>query len=82
MTARAHVVFGLAIARASKQEKDAWVAGAVRMLQLEQFLGRWQSRLSGRQRQRVAMGRDAVFQIGSDIYMFFDRAWADLCAAP
>ncbi|MEI6100180.1 MAG: hypothetical protein WCS20_18245 [Alphaproteobacteria bacterium] len=82
MTARANAVFGLTIDRASKQGTDAWVVGAVRMLQLEQFLARWQSRLSGRQRQRIAMGCDAVFQIGSDIDMFFDPAWADLRTAP
>ena len=60
MTVRENVAFGLTIAGASKEEKDAKVAEAARILQMEHLLDRRPSQLSGGQRQRVAIGRAIV----------------------
>ena len=60
MTVRENVAFGLTIARASKAEKEAKVAEAARILQMEHLLDRRPSQLSGGQRQRVAIGRAIV----------------------
>jgi multiple sugar transport system ATP-binding protein len=60
MTVRENVAFGLTIAGASKAEKDAKVAEAARILQMEHLLDRRPSQLSGGQRQRVAIGRAIV----------------------
>jgi multiple sugar transport system ATP-binding protein len=60
MTVRANVAFGLTISGASKEEKDAKVAEAARILQMEHLLDRRLSQLSGGQRQRVASGRAIV----------------------
>ena len=60
MTVRENVAFGLTIAGASKEEKQAKVAEAARILQMEHLLDRRPSQLSGGQRQRVAIGRAIV----------------------
>jgi ABC-type nitrate/sulfonate/bicarbonate transport system ATPase subunit len=60
MTVRENVAFGLTIAGAPKAEKDAKVAEAARILQMEHLLDRRPSQLSGGQRQRVAIGRAIV----------------------
>jgi multiple sugar transport system ATP-binding protein len=60
MTVRENVAFGLTISGASKAEKDAKVAEAARILQMEHLLDRRPSQLSGGQRQRVAIGRAIV----------------------
>ncbi|NEX47043.1 ABC transporter ATP-binding protein [Pseudotabrizicola algicola] len=60
MTVRENVAFGLTIAGASKAEKEAKVAEAARILQMEHLLDRRPSQLSGGQRQRVAIGRAIV----------------------
>ena len=57
MTVRENVAFGLTISGASKEEKDAKVAEAARILQMEHLLDRRPSQLSGGQRQRVALAR-------------------------
>lgn len=57
MTVRENVAFGLTISGASKEEKDAKVAEAARILQMEHLLDRRPSQLSGGQRQRVAIAR-------------------------
>ena len=60
MTVRENVAFGLTIAGAPQAEKDAKVAEAARILQMEHLLDRRPSQLSGGQRQRVAIGRAIV----------------------
>ena len=54
MTVRENVAFGLTIKGVAKAEKDAKVAEAARILQMEHLLDRRPSQLSGGQRQRVA----------------------------
>ena len=78
MTVRENVAFGLTIAGASKQEKEAKVAEAARVLQMEHLLDRRPSQLSGGQRQRVAIGRAIV----RDPKVFlFDEPLSNLDAA-
>ena len=60
MTVRENMAFGLTIAGAPKVEKEAKVAEAARILQMELLLNRRPSQLSGGQRQRVAIGRAIV----------------------
>jgi multiple sugar transport system ATP-binding protein len=60
MTVRENVAFGLTIAGDDKATKDAKVAEAARILQMEHLLDRRPSQLSGGQRQRVAIGRAIV----------------------
>ncbi|SNY93355.1 carbohydrate ABC transporter ATP-binding protein, CUT1 family [Cohaesibacter sp. ES.047] len=57
MTVRENMAFGLTISGASKEEKEAKVQEAARILQMEDLLDRKPSQLSGGQRQRVAIGR-------------------------
>jgi multiple sugar transport system ATP-binding protein len=78
MTVRENVAFGLTIAGASKAEKEAKVAEAARVLQMEHLLDRRPSQLSGGQRQRVAIGRAIV----RDPKVFlFDEPLSNLDAA-
>src|SRR6056297_1769861 len=78
MTVRENVAFGLTIAGASKAEKEAKVAEAARILQMEHLLDRRPSQLSGGQRQRVAIGRAIV----RDPKVFlFDEPLSNLDAA-
>ena len=78
MTVRENLAFGLTIAKAPKPEKDAKVAEAARILQMEHLLERRPSQLSGGQRQRVAIGRAIVRQPG---VFLFDEPLSNLDAA-
>jgi multiple sugar transport system ATP-binding protein len=57
-----NIAFGLKLKGVPKQEIDARVGEAARILDLEPFLKRKPRALSGGQRQRVAMGRAIVRQ--------------------
>ncbi|MEM9522463.1 MAG: sn-glycerol-3-phosphate ABC transporter ATP-binding protein UgpC [Pseudomonadota bacterium] len=78
MTVRENVAFGLTIAGMSKVEKDAKVAEAARILQMEHLLERRPSQLSGGQRQRVAIGRAIVRN--PEVFLF-DEPLSNLDAA-
>ena len=78
MTVRENLAFGLTIAKAPKEEKDAKVAEAARILQMEHLLDRRPSQLSGGQRQRVAIGRAIVRHPG---VFLFDEPLSNLDAA-
>ncbi len=78
MTVRENVAFGLTIAGASKEEKEAKVAEAARILQMEHLLDRRPSQLSGGQRQRVAIGRAIVRK--PQVFLF-DEPLSNLDAA-
>ena len=78
MTVRENVAFGLTIAGAPKAEKDAKVAEAARILQMEHLLDRRPSQLSGGQRQRVAIGRAIVRK--PQVFLF-DEPLSNLDAA-
>ena len=78
MTVRENIGFGLTIAKASKAEKDAKIAEAARILQMEHLLDRRPSQLSGGQRQRVAIGR-AITRNPS--VFLFDEPLSNLDAA-
>jgi len=60
MTVYDNMAFGLKLQKVPKQEIDARVREAARILGLEDFLARKPKALSGGQRQRVAMGRAIV----------------------
>ncbi|KQP21581.1 ABC transporter ATP-binding protein [Pseudorhodoferax sp. Leaf267] len=60
MSVRENMGFGLMIAGQAADAIGAKVAGAARMLGLDQLLDRLPKQLSGGQRQRVAMGRAMV----------------------
>ena len=60
MSVRENMAYGLKIARRPRDEIEARVAEAARILQLEPYLDRRPRELSGGQRQRVAMGRAIV----------------------
>jgi len=78
MTVRENMAFGLTIAGAGKAEKEAKVAEAARILQMEHLLDRRPSQLSGGQRQRVAIGRAIVRQ--PQVFLF-DEPLSNLDAA-
>jgi multiple sugar transport system ATP-binding protein len=60
MTIADNMAFSLKLAKKSKQEIDARVKDAARILGLTDYLERFPKQLSGGQRQRVAMGRAIV----------------------
>jgi alpha-glucoside transport system ATP-binding protein len=60
MTVRDNMAFGMKIAKKPKDEIDAAVTKAAKLLQLEPYLDRLPKALSGGQRQRVAIGRAIV----------------------
>ena len=78
MTVRENVAFGLTIAGDTKAQKDAKVAEAARVLQMEHLLERRPSQLSGGQRQRVAIGRAIVRK--PQVFLF-DEPLSNLDAA-
>ena len=78
MTVRENMAFALRIARLPKEQIDAKVLDAARMLELEPYLDRLPKALSGGQRQRVAIGRAIV----RDPRVFlFDEPLSNLDAA-
>ncbi len=78
MTVRDNMAFALKIAKKSKEEIDAAVKNAARILQLEPYLDRLPKALSGGQRQRVAIGRAIVRD--PKVYLF-DEPLSNLDAA-
>ncbi|MFT5692477.1 MAG: sn-glycerol 3-phosphate transport system ATP-binding protein, partial [Oceanicoccus sp.] len=60
MSVRQNMGYGLKIARLPKDQINAKVVDAAKLLQLEPLLDRKPKELSGGQRQRVAMGRAIV----------------------
>ncbi|MGV2127172.1 sn-glycerol-3-phosphate import ATP-binding protein UgpC [Agrobacterium vitis] len=60
MTVRQNLAYGLKNRKTPKDEIEARVAEAARMLELQPYLDRKPKALSGGQRQRVAMGRAIV----------------------
>jgi len=60
MTVRDNMAFSLKLAKKPKEEIDAAVERAAKVLQLDQYLDRLPKALSGGQRQRVAIGRSIV----------------------
>ncbi|MBR9836738.1 MAG: sn-glycerol-3-phosphate ABC transporter ATP-binding protein UgpC [Rhodobacteraceae bacterium] len=78
MTVRDNMAFALQIAKKSKDEIEASVQRAAKMLQLEPYLDRLPKALSGGQRQRVAIGRAIVRD--PKVYLF-DEPLSNLDAA-
>ncbi|AJY47130.1 ABC transporter ATP-binding protein [Martelella endophytica] len=60
MTVRQNIGFGLYTSKLSKEEKNARIDDAARILGLTEYLERRPAALSGGQRQRVAIGRAMV----------------------
>ncbi len=78
LTVRENMSFALKIAKMPKDEIDASVERAAKILQLEPFLDRLPKALSGGQRQRVAIGRAIVRD--PKVYLF-DEPLSNLDAA-
>ena len=78
MTVAQNMGFALRLARVPKQERDAKVADAARILQLGPYLERRPKDLSGGQRQRVAIGRAIV---RNPRVFLFDEPLSNLDAA-
>jgi len=78
MTVAENMSFGLRMAKRPKAEIDAAVAGAARILRLEEQLDKRPKQLSGGQRQRVAIGR--AITRSPDVFLF-DEPLSNLDAA-
>jgi multiple sugar transport system ATP-binding protein len=78
MTVYENMGFGLSLNKTPKQELDARVREAARILQMEHLLDRKPSQLSGGQRQRVAIGRAIVRK--PEVFLF-DEPLSNLDAA-
>ncbi|SFA70095.1 maltose ABC transporter ATP-binding protein /trehalose ABC transporter ATP-binding protein /sucrose ABC transporter ATP-binding protein [Poseidonocella pacifica] len=78
MTVRDNMSFALKLAKKSKEEIEAAVGKAARILQLDPYLDRLPKELSGGQRQRVAIGRSIVRD--PKVYLF-DEPLSNLDAA-
>ena len=78
MTVRDNMSFALKIAKKTKEEIEASVNNAARILQLTDYLDRLPKALSGGQRQRVAIGRSIVRD--PKVYLF-DEPLSNLDAA-
>lgn len=68
MTVRENMGFSLKMRKRTKDDIEAKVGEAARILELEPYLDRKPSELSGGQRQRVAMGRAMVRK--PDVFLF------------
>ncbi|MFI2103851.1 ABC transporter ATP-binding protein [Isoptericola sp. NPDC019693] len=60
MTVRRNLEYGLRTRRVPRDERAARVADALRLVDLEEFAGRYPQQLSGGQQQRVAIARALV----------------------
>ncbi|WOI57825.1 sn-glycerol-3-phosphate ABC transporter ATP-binding protein UgpC [Palleronia sp. LCG004] len=78
MTVARNIDFGLRISGMPKEEREARLAEAARILALEDHLERKPSELSGGQRQRVAIGRSIV---RNPKVFLFDEPLSNLDAA-
>jgi multiple sugar transport system ATP-binding protein len=76
-TVRGNLRFGLSAQRLSREEVDARIDWAAKLLQIEPLLERKPSQLSGGQRQRVAIGRALVKKVG---VFLFDEPLSNLDA--
>src|SRR5947199_8597223 len=65
-----NVAYGLRVRRETRQEIEAKVAGALEMVQMQDYRERRASQLSGGQQQRVALARAFVF---SPSVLLFDE---------
>lgn len=78
MTVRQNLSFGLKNMKTPPDEIAQRIAGAAKMLKLEELLDRLPQQLSGGQRQRVAIGRSIVQQ--PEVFLF-DEPLSNLDAA-
>jgi multiple sugar transport system ATP-binding protein len=76
-TVRGNLKFGLVAQRLPKDEVDARIAWAAKLLRIEPLMDRKPSQLSGGQRQRVAIGRALVKKVG---VFLFDEPLSNLDA--
>ncbi len=57
MTVRENIAFGLKIQKLPKEEVERRVQESLRMMRIEEYIGRYPNELSGGQQQRVAIAR-------------------------
>ncbi len=62
MTVAANVAFGLDIRKIPREQRDARVREALRLVQMESYLDRKPNQLSGGQQQRIALARALVIR--------------------